>query len=173
MLNTISMINAIITVDRRFFMTNIYFSGNRALTLIASVSLISLLTACGGANNESYTSNGSYSPMDTPHNTAANTHSSPADGTGDHRSNRRDDNDSYYDDSHYEINRYGHNGYYERNGYYVARNSGVAVPQEMFPPQGMCRMWFMERLASDQPDVESCNGIRSRAPNGAYIIYGS
>jgi len=67
---------------------------------------------------------------------------------------------------------YDRAGYYDRNGYYIARDNGPRVSDELFPPRGMCRIWFADRPADDQPRVESCNGIRSRVPAGAYVIYG-
>jgi len=63
-------------------------------------------------------------------------------------------------------------GYYDRNGYYIAADSGPHVPEDLFPPRGMCRVWFTDRAVSYQPPVESCNGIQSRVPAGAYVIYG-
>jgi hypothetical protein len=42
----------------------------------------------------------------------------------------------------------------------------------MFPPRGMCRVWFTKRAPANQPAIESCNGIKSRVPAGAYVIYG-
>ncbi len=67
---------------------------------------------------------------------------------------------------------YSRAGYYDRNGYYIAMDSGPGVPREFFPPRGMCRVWFIDRLPNEQPRVESCAGIRSRVPVGAYVIYG-
>jgi hypothetical protein len=63
-------------------------------------------------------------------------------------------------------------GYYDRNGYYIARDSGPHVSEEFLPPRGMCRVWFADRPATDQPQVESCKGIQGRVPVGAYVIYG-
>ncbi len=67
---------------------------------------------------------------------------------------------------------YSRAGYYDRNGYYIATDSGPRVPQSFFPPRGMCRVWFADRVANDQPRVESCSGIQNRVPVGAYVIYG-
>jgi len=63
-------------------------------------------------------------------------------------------------------------GYYDRNGYFIAANSGPRVPSDYFPPRGMCRVWFPERPAQYQPAIESCAGIQSRVPDGAYVVYG-
>lgn len=68
---------------------------------------------------------------------------------------------------------YDRPGYYDSNGYYVsADNFPTAVPKSMLPPRGMCRVWFADRPARYQPEVESCSGIQSRVPEGAYVIYG-
>lgn len=63
-------------------------------------------------------------------------------------------------------------GYYDNNGYYIARESGPVIPPGMFPPRGMCRVWFPERSARYQPPLESCAGIDARVPDGAYVVYG-
>lgn len=63
-------------------------------------------------------------------------------------------------------------GYYDRNGYYISPNSGPRVAEDYFPPRGMCRVWFTDRAIADEPPVESCTGIQSRVPSGAYVIYG-
>ncbi len=46
------------------------------------------------------------------------------------------------------------------------------IPHDMFPPRGMCRVWLPNVPPEKQPRVESCVGIRERAPDDAYIIYG-
>jgi hypothetical protein len=63
-------------------------------------------------------------------------------------------------------------GYYDRNGDFIAANSGPRVPAEYFPPRGMCRVWFTGRPAQYQPAIESCTGIQSRVPADAYVVYG-
>jgi len=63
-------------------------------------------------------------------------------------------------------------GYYDHNGYYIAADSGPRIPEGYFPPRGMCRIWFTDRPAGAQPGIESCAGIRSRVPEGAYVVYG-
>ena len=47
------------------------------------------------------------------------------------------------------------------------------VPPSMYPPANMCRIWLSDRSVDQQPEVEPCDGIQSRAPAGAYIIYGN
>jgi len=127
----------------------------RILSLTACVSLVSLLAACGTPNGGYYDANGNYIATDTPHNMQTNNHSPLPGGVND------------YDDYHYT-----HRGYYDYNGYYMAKDSGLSVPTDMFPPRGMCRVWFTDRPIEEQPPVESCVGIRSRLPVGAYVIYG-
>ena len=54
----------------------------------------------------------------------------------------------------------------------MSGDSGLTVPKDMFPPRGMCRVWFVQSTPFEQPDIESCNDIKSRVPAGAYVIYG-
>lgn len=132
------------------------------LTLLACASLLPLLAACGTPDGGYYDANGNYNPTDTPHNTQQDAHSPLPGGTRDYRADR----------GYYENNNYNRRGYYDGNGYYIARNNGFTVPDDMFPPRGMCRVWFTERDPSQQPAVESCNGIKARVPAGAYVIFG-
>ena len=122
---------------------------------LSCVSLISLLAACGTPNGGYYDHNGNYIATDTPHNMQTNTHAPLPGGVN--------------DDEDY---RYTRRGYYDYNGYYIPTDSGLSVPANMFPPRGMCRVWFTDRAAVDQPPIESCVGIRARVPAGAYVIYG-
>lgn len=63
-------------------------------------------------------------------------------------------------------------GYYDSYGTFIPAYSGNVVPEEMFPPVGMCRVWVEGRAPQFQPPVESCDGILDRVPGGAYVIYG-
>lgn len=63
-------------------------------------------------------------------------------------------------------------GYYDYHGLYVDVYDGTPVPPGMFPQRGMCRVWFPDRVPANQPPIESCDGIRLRVPDGAYVIYG-
>jgi len=139
-------------------MTYPQFSGTRALASLACVSLVSLLAACAPAGGH-YDADGKY-VSDYNNGSYPNTAV-----THDRHYNRtaRVDYDNY---------QYIRRGYYDYNGYYAAADAGPDMPQGMFPPRGMCRVWFTERAPSQQPPVESCNGIRSRAPNGSYVVYG-
>ncbi len=143
-------------------MTHIHFSGTRCLALLACVSMASLLAACDTPNGGYYDANGNYVATDTPYN-AKRAHAPMPGGNPDYRADRA----AAYNDNHY--NR---RGYYDYNGYYMAKDSGLNVPADMFPPRGMCRVWFTDRALSDQPGIESCDDIRSRVPSGAYVIYG-
>lgn len=67
---------------------------------------------------------------------------------------------------------YTQRGYYDSNSYFITNTNNLNVPAEMWPPAGMCRVWFGGRAYIDQPPVETCNGIQSRVPAGAYIIFG-
>jgi hypothetical protein len=143
-------------------MTNI--SRLRILPVMACVSLATLLTACGVPSDGYYDANGNYIATDTPHNMSKRAHAPLPGGT---YAPTPYDNRAHYDDD-----RYDRAGYYDRNGYYIARDGGLNVPESMFPPRGMCRVWFVERAVAAQPPVESCAGIRTRVPAGAYVIFG-
>lgn len=129
------------------------------LSLGMAIATCLSLAACGTPDGGYYDANGNYIPTDTPHNMQQDQHSPLPGGPR-----------TYYGQAPYY--KYDRAGYYDRNGYYIERNSGFEVPDNMFPPRGMCRVWFVERALVDQPAVESCNGIRSRVPAGAYVIYG-
>ncbi len=60
----------------------------------------------------------------------------------------------------------------DESGDDISQESGPHVPPSMLPPQGMCRVWFPERMMQYQPPVESCSGIRERVPSGAFVVYG-
>lgn len=143
-------------------------TSTRILTFLACASVVSLVSACGTPNGGYYDANGNYIATDTPHNISTNAHSPLPGGT--HRYHA--DTVDYYDGYYQENSHYSRRGYYDDNGNYIAKDSALTVPQNMFPPRGMCRVWFTDRATTDQPDIESCNGIRSRVPAGAYVIYG-
>ncbi len=131
------------------------------LRLFACVSLVSLLSACGVPSDGYYDANGNFVSNITPHEMAS-THPALPNARGNYPADSR----------YYSNNSYDRAGYYDRNGYYIERNNGFAVPDNMFPPRGMCRVWFTDRNPSQQPAVESCDGIKSRVPAGAYVIFG-
>lgn len=143
-------------------MTNIRFS--KTLKLLACASIASALFACGTPDGGYYDANGNYVPTDTPYNMRTNAHS-PLPGGNPNAAYDRENNRSEYP-------RYTRRGYYDYNGYYMSRDSGLAVPKDMFPPRGMCRVWFVQNTPDEQPEIESCDGIRARVPYGAYVIYG-
>jgi len=130
----------------------------RTVISLACISLLSLLSACATPDAGYYDANGNWI-ANNPNN-ANHSHAPLPGGTHDYR----DDNSSAY--------TYDRRGYYDYNGYYIDQNGGLSVPQDMFPPRGMCRVWFTQRDLVNQPPVESCNDIRSRVPAGAYVIYG-
>jgi len=122
--------------------------------IIACLSLASLVSACAPAGY--YDSNGEYRSYGKSDSFR---HDKPIAGTP---TTQADPEDVTYSRA----------GYYDRNGYYIAADSGPHVPDSFLPPRGMCRVWFTDRPIESQPPVESCNGIRSRVPAGAYVIYG-
>lgn len=67
---------------------------------------------------------------------------------------------------------YKRTGYYDYEGTYYPINSGPKVPRSYFPPRGMCRVWLPGVTPKEQPAIESCKGIQTRVPDGAYVVYG-
>lgn len=63
-------------------------------------------------------------------------------------------------------------GYYDMAGNYYPVAARPPVARTYFPPRGMCRVWLDGVLSSEQPGIESCEGIQYRAPAGSYIMYG-
>lgn len=129
----------------------------RPIPLLACVSLVALLTACNDSNTGFYDANGRYVPYSTQtpepfeHNVTLRERTA-------------------HEARNYAFNR---RGYYDYYGYYIARApEGMAVPAHMFPPRGMCRIWFPDRDVAEQPAVEGCRAINARVPAGAYVIYG-
>lgn len=137
---------------------------------VVCASFALLLTACGGTDGGYYDANGTFIPTDTPYNMQKRGHAPLPGGNP----NYREDPDYRYHaaDNDYDAPRYTRRGYYDYNGYYIPKESGLNAPASMFPPRGMCRVWFVDRPVSDQPPTEPCAGIRSRVPAGAYVIYG-
>lgn len=117
---------------------------------MACLSLLSIIAACAPAgyydSNGEYRSYGQSDSFRHEHAMAGTVHT--------------------HEDS------YSHSGYYDRDDNYVEEDSGLYIPREYLPPRGMCRVWFADRSLRDQPAVESCNGIKNRVPDGAFVIYG-
>jgi len=136
----------------------------RNITFLACLSL-SLLSACATPDSGYYDTNGNWIPYNR-YNEEAHPHSPLPGGT----------HPPYdYDDSHAVSTTtvttyYDRPGYYDYEGEYLGSN--VPIPHDMLPPRGMCRVWFTDRTPVHQPPIESCEGIRSRVPAGAYVIYG-
>lgn len=133
----------------------------RTLTKITMVALLPLLSACGSPDYGYYDNNGNW--IAPTGSTETQRRHSPSPGL------RTDDR--YYNDD-VRVIRYERPGYYDYYGNYITVESRVGAPRNMLPPRGMCRVWFPDRVAEDQPRVESCNGIQYRVPAGAYVIYG-
>lgn len=136
----------------------------RTVTLLACISLASLLSACGGPSEGYYDANGNY-VRNSSYNKETRAYEPIR---SEDRNNPRIDDSSPI----HSTTTYDRRGYYDYNGDYVEREDGLNVPQDMFPPRGMCRVWFKDRVPANQPSVESCDGIKSRVPAGAYVIYG-
>lgn len=130
---------------------------------IACLSLVAVMTSCTPSGY--YDSNGEYRAYGKSDSYRYN---KPMAGTG--------RNYSYHENSA-RMNRdtdftYTRAGYYDHNGYYIDNEDRPQISNEYYPPRGMCRVWFIDRRADDQPSVESCSGIRDRVPGNAYVIYG-
>ena len=151
----------------------------RFIPTLTGLACIAMLGACGTPDRGHYDSNGNYIPPANATTPAQRNHA-PSPGYGrdyygdDYRRGYRGDYRSYYDEPPVIVDDYPYDrrGYYDYNGYYVTLDDRVGVPQEFFPPRGMCRVWIPNRIPEHQPGVESCVGIQSRVPNGAYVIYG-
>ncbi len=149
----------------------------RTITTLATLSLVALLSACGMPNDGYYDANGNYVP---PPNATTDAQRFRAPDPG--RSYRHDhdrDRAGYYEERPVVVVPpgapayiYDRAGYYDYNGYYVTFDDRMEVPQGMFPPRGMCRIWLPGRVPSKQPAIETCNNIQARVPAGAYVIYG-
>lgn len=145
-------------------MTHLHSSTMRSIALLGCASVAVLLSACGGPTPGYYDSSGNY-VQNSSYNKETHEYE-PVRST--------DSNNPRIDDSSpiHSTTTYDRRGYYDYNGYYVERDEDLNVPQDMFPPRGMCRVWFTDRASANQPRVESCNDIKSRVPAGAYVIYG-
>lgn len=130
------------------------------LTYLSLASTLCVLAACGGPNNGYYATDGSYVKPNA------------GQFSNDVRERR-----GYYDQTataaaYAPATTYQRRGYYDYYGNYIPVETNFGVPQTMFPPAGMCRVWFPDRQMRAQPDIESCGNIRDRAPTGSYVIYG-
>ena len=134
----------------------------RNLKSLTCISLIALLAACGTPSDGYYDANGNYVPYNLNHKENHDHAPLPGGTASDQPTSYTTTTTTY---------SYDRPGYYDRNGYYSTMR-GVRAPSDMLPPSGMCRIWFANRQPGNQPDIESCDGIQSRVPAGAYVIYG-
>lgn len=140
----------------------------KLFAMLVATSLLPMLTACGTPDGGYYDSHGNYIPTSPVHQGPH----SPLPG-GPERVYSHDGTDEYGRPAGgYTVYKYDRAGYYDYNGYYIPMNRGPAVPADMLPPRGMCRVWFTDRAPANQPSIEPCDNIRARVPAGAYVIYG-
>ena len=152
---------------------------------LACISLVSLtaLAACSDQGDGYYDSRGNYhwsgakDPANASYDMKADRSINPSGDDNyyvDHSAVRGDSMkvSGYRRDKDPEISPYKRMGYYDYNGTYYASNAGPNIPRSYFPRKGLCRVWFMDRDAVDQPAIESCRGIQNRVPDGAYVVYG-
>lgn len=153
----------------------------RRLPLLACASLVTLLAACAEQERGYYDANGNYvySYKDTEvlggNRDREKWPGKPAgyykDTTGKNYDRRvvRAPGAVVVAEPQY---MYQLEGYYNSYGDYIGPTANFTVPSDMWPPRGMCRVWFPNRAPSTQPDVESCDGLINRVPVNAYIVYG-
>lgn len=56
-------------------------------------------------------------------------------------------------------------GYYDRHSKFIAAmDGGPHVEKQYHPPRGMCRLWFVDRIAENQPDVDYCAHVHTTVP---------
>ena len=140
----------------------------RSLLVLTCISAVLLLSACGSPDKGYYNDNNRFVRTDTPHNMTKREHVArevPDDNYRGNNSNRYVNDDDVY----------SHAGYYNRHGYNLedrGMNGNIDVPAGMVPPRGMCRVWFANRVADEQPNPETCKGIKNRVPSGAFVVYG-
>jgi len=142
----------------------------KTITSLVCISLVALLSACATPDAGYYDANGNWI-ANNPNN--ANRNHAPLPG-GTRNSQNSDYDNGYPATTTTTVTTYNYDrrGYYDENGHYMAKDDSLNVPTDMFPPRGMCRVWFTDRDADNQPDIESCKGIKSHVPAGAYVIYG-
>jgi len=142
----------------------------RITTLVTGLSLAVMLSACGAPDYGYYDSNGNFIPPANATSEAARRH---APDSSKSLPARNYDNTSNVIVVPSNVDyRYDRRGYYDYYGNYVTVDTRVSVPNDMFPPRGMCRVWLPNRAPEYQPRIESCDNIQYRIPAGAYVIYG-
>jgi len=133
-------------------------------TVLRCVSVASLLSACAAPYGGYYDANGDYVAYENKE--TRDYEPTP----GGHNNPRYDDSRPTYTTT--TIYADDHPGHYDYYGNYIPEDETFEIPPDMYPPHGMCRVWFMNRLPDHQPPVESCVDIRARTPAGAYVVYG-
>ena len=145
----------------------------RLFPTLASVSMLAMLAACGHSADGYYDANGRYQYYNSSADSSYIPDTMPRDRA--RNDGRRYGNDITQHDrdsaAYHHANRhegtysYDRRGYYDFNGNYMDENQdSLSVPAKMFPPRGMCRVWFTDRMNNEQPRAESCNRINERVP---------
>lgn len=148
-------------------MTKTYSMNARTSSKFSCIIVLLLLTACGEPMNGYYDSKGNFVSTEMQNNTN-NTPRYIGSVRNDEKYARSQDRRN-----HRRLHpQYDRLGYYDHTGHYVADDGILNVPENMFPPRGMCRIWFVERPVAEQPGIETCSGIESRIPTDAYVVYG-
>jgi hypothetical protein len=134
-------------------MTNIHSFAMRGITMVAFISVASLISACTPSHGH-YDAKGNFVSNNTHHNHPGrdNTINSAS----------RGGNSGF---------AYQYRGYYDDQGNYISSDV-PGVPAEMFPQHGMCRIWMTGTMMHEQPPIVPCNNIRFPAPQGAYVVSG-
>jgi len=138
---------------------------NYSSALICGIAATALLAACSSnPTNGYYDANGQFVPYNQVNRSAA-IHA-PNSGAVTVTT------PEYDNDRVRVVTSYDRAGYYDYNGYYLGMDSGLNVPEDMFPQRGMCRIWFPHRSLAEQPPIESCHHVQERVPMGAYVVFG-
>lgn len=141
------------------------------LTSLASVALLSACTSPNGY----YDANGRFisTVNNTPRKEQVHTYNAAEPTAVVHQHPATYDSNGILTRTTTVTYTYDRPGYYDASGnYYTVVETGPQVPADMFPPRGLCRVWFTNRPIESQPAVEACDGISGRVPAGAYVIYG-
>lgn len=146
-------------------------SVKKTSALMCCMATAALLAACSSnPTNGYYDSNGQFVPYN-PANRSAAIHS-PNSGAAVTTVTTSGYDNGYENETVRVVTSYDRAGYYDYNGYYLGLDSGLNVPEDMFPQRGMCRIWFPHRSLTEQPAIESCHHIQQRVPAGAYVVFG-
>lgn len=137
-------------------------------TSITTLSLLFCAAALGacGSDNGYYDSKGNYVSKESRYGSQTGAQYVDSTQYADHYEVRTQ---SDYPNQYAGYHRLG---FYDHNGQYIVSDNALSIPKTLYPANGLCRVWFINRIPSQQPPIETCDDIKSRVPAGAYVIYG-